>query len=64
MFKFFSKKEKKEGDPKNKYPREYYCIKSVHADLVLDIAGSGKFEGKSIIYSANGQDNQLFAIKQ
>ena len=43
MFNIFKKKEKNAGDPKNKYSREYYCIKSVHADLILDIAGGGKF---------------------
>ena len=67
MFSFFKKKDKQEkepGAPKAKYSREYYCIKSVHADLILDIAGGGKFEGKSILYSPNGQDNQLFAIQQ
>lgn len=63
MFSFF-KKFKREKNANGKYPKQYYVIKSVHSDNVLDIAGDGPYKGKAIIWKPHGKDNQLFNIKQ
>lgn len=54
----------KQQNTNHKFQRQFYSLRNVHADRVLDVAQDGPNVGTTILWEGYGGDNQTFTVIQ